>query len=278
MADELIARTIDVGGIPIRYREAGAGRALLLIHGVTIDHRSMVRDWEPVFEGRSGWRRIYPDLPGRGETAAADWIASQDDMLQVTLDFLDGVAPGERFAVGGSSWGGYIALGIVHERSADVDGAAFIVSNPLREGRAVPEGRQLVRDERLAATLGEEDRAFFDGAVVATADTLAAYREVLAPAIAAADMDFIERVEERTTFSFDVRELPMPFDRPSLFVSARQDTMAGYADVLTLIESFPRATFAILDRAGHGVGTDQPVLFQALVGEWLDRIEAETTA
>ena len=273
MATDLIAGTVEIRGTPIRYREAGTGRPLLLVHGVTIDHRQMVREWEPAFEGRTGWRRIYPDLPGRGETPAADWITSQDDMLRVTLEFLEAVAPGERFAVGGSSWGGYIALGVVHERMADVDGAAFVVSNPLREGRTVPEGRQLVRDEQLAGSLAEGEREWFEGAVVATAETLAAYREVLAPALAAADVDFIERVEEHTTFSFDVQDLPEPFDRPSLFVSARQDTMAGYADVLTLIESFPRATFAILDRAGHGVGTDQPVLFQALVREWLDRME-----
>jgi len=274
MADELIARTVALGGIPLHYWEAGEGRALLLIHGVTPDHRSMVREWEPVFGGRAGWRRIYPDLPGRGETPGSDSIASQDDMLRVTLDFIDAVAPGERLVVAGSSWGGYIALGVIHARAADLDGAALIVSNPLREGRTVPEHRVMVRDERLEDMLRDDERGWLERAVVQTPETLAAYREVLAPAVAAADMDFIERVEERSTFSFDVRDFPEPFDRPSLFVSARQDAMAGYADILTLIESFPRATFAVLDRAGHGVGTDQPVLFQALVREWLDRIES----
>ncbi len=36
---------------------------------------------------------------------------------------------------------------------------------------------------------------------------------------------------------------------------------------------FPRATFAVLDRAGHGLTMEQTGLFRALVAEWLDRVE-----
>ncbi len=36
-----------------------------------------------------------------------------------------------------------------------------------------------------------------------------------------------------------------------------------------------RATFAVLDRAGHGVRAEQRTLVGALVGEWLDRLEAD---
>jgi pimeloyl-ACP methyl ester carboxylesterase len=45
--------------------------------------------------------------------------------------------------------------------------------------------------------------------------------------------------------------------------------------MLPLQESFPRGTFAILDRAGHALPFDQAVLFRALVDDWLDRVEAE---
>ena len=40
---------------------------------------------------------------------------------------------------------------------------------------------------------------------------------------------------------------------------------------------YPRATFAVLDRAGHFVNIEQyvlqDVLCQALMREWLDRVE-----
>ena len=268
-------KVVEVRGIPIRYEEFGEGRPALWIHGVVTDRRHMVAELEPVFERRTGWRRLYPDLPGRGETPGADWIQSQDDILDITLEFLDAVAPGERFIVGGTSWGGYVTLGVLHRRAADVDGAALIVANPLRTGRTKPEHQVIVKDEALVATLDDEDREeWADSAVVQTAAALQAYRDNIAPAIKAADTEFIERVEERTTFSFDVRDLP-PFDRPSLVLSARQDAMAGYVDMLTMLETFPRATWAILDVSGHGLPVDQRVLFEALTSEWLDRVEAE---
>ena len=39
------------------------------------------------------------------------------------------------------------------------------------------------------------------------------------------------------------------------------------------VRSYPRGTFAVLDRAGHLLGIAQADLFHALVAEWLDRVE-----
>jgi len=39
------------------------------------------------------------------------------------------------------------------------------------------------------------------------------------------------------------------------------------------LDNHPRATFAVLDRAGHGLGAEQESLFRTLVSEWLDRVE-----
>ncbi|CAM02087.1 hypothetical protein SACE_2808 [Saccharopolyspora erythraea NRRL 2338] len=38
---------------------------------------------------------------------------------------------------------------------------------------------------------------------------------------------------------------------------------------------YPRASFAVLDVAGHNLPIEQPELFGALVLEWLDRVTAE---
>jgi pimeloyl-ACP methyl ester carboxylesterase len=42
---------------------------------------------------------------------------------------------------------------------------------------------------------------------------------------------------------------------------------------LQLLENFPRATFAVLDRAGHNLQIEQQLLFNSLINEWLDRVE-----
>ncbi len=46
-----------------------------------------------------------------------------------------------------------------------------------------------------------------------------------------------------------------------------------YHDTYALLDSYPRATFAVLDRAGHMLALEQKSLFRALVNEWLDRVE-----
>lgn len=269
-------KVVEIRGIPIHYEAYGEGRPSLWIHGVVTDRRHMVAETEPVFERRVGstrWRRIYPDLPGRGETPGADWIQSQDDVLDITLEFLDAVAPNERFTVGGTSWGGYLTMGVLHRRAAMVDGAAFIVANPLRTGRAPAQHKVLMRDPDIESMLvSDSDRDWFEGAVVQTREALEADRATIAPSVAAADMPFLERVEERTNFSFDVKALAQ-FDKPTVVMSARQDSTAGYTDMLSMLETFPRATWAILDVSGHMLPVDRKFLFESLLSDWLDRVE-----
>ena len=55
-------------------------------------------------------------------------------------------------------------------------------------------------------------------------------------------------------------------------VTGRQDSTVGYAAAWDLLERYPRATFAVLDRAGHALPHEQPELLRALVAEWLDRV------
>jgi hypothetical protein len=97
------------------------------------------------------------------------------------------------------------------------------------------------------------------------------------PAANAAGGEFVARLRKRFAFSFDLARLARPFDGPAPFLLGRQDNVCGYADAWSVIESYPRATFAVLDRAGHwlGPGMEQEALYLALGSEWLDCVEAE---
>ncbi|MES9689815.1 hypothetical protein ABWK31_20600, partial [Bacillus sp. JJ353] len=41
------------------------------------------------------------------------------------------------------------------------------------------------------------------------------------------------------------------FDRPSVFLLGRQDSVVGFQDALSVIDKFPRGTFAVMDTACH---------------------------
>lgn len=61
------------------------------------------------------------------------------------------------------------------------------------------------------------------------------------------------------------------FEGPSLVLSGRQDSISGYADTLAMLECYPRATYGLLDTAGHSLGWERPELLKALVQDWFVR-------
>jgi pimeloyl-ACP methyl ester carboxylesterase len=108
-----------VRDVPIYYEAYGSGLPIIMIHGYTPDHRLMKGSMEPLFTQRSGWQRIYFDLPGMGRTPGKEHIKSTDDMLDVVVDFIDAVIPEQPFLVAGESYGGYLSRGVLNPTVVD---------------------------------------------------------------------------------------------------------------------------------------------------------------
>jgi 2-hydroxy-6-oxonona-2,4-dienedioate hydrolase len=60
------SRWIVVGGRRVRYREAGAGDPLVLVHGLGVSADYWTRNGPPI--AAAGFRVLAPDLPGFGRT------------------------------------------------------------------------------------------------------------------------------------------------------------------------------------------------------------------
>jgi pimeloyl-ACP methyl ester carboxylesterase len=263
-----------VQDIPIYYETVGTGRPFLMLHGGFIDHRHILHDLEPIFAAHPGWQRIYPDLPGHGRTPAPDWLVRQDQVLEIVLGFIDQVIGSERFAVAGVSRGGYLARGVLARRAPDVDGALLIT--PARYGAApvesLPQKVVLEKDEGMVAELNPAEADLLTGYVVQDRRALAGSRRNLV-ALELTDQAFQKRIFEDYEFSFDVDQTPPSFDKPVLILAGRQDAVVGYLDAWKTLTQFPRASFAVLDRAGHYLPTEQEGLLRALAEEWLQRVE-----
>jgi pimeloyl-ACP methyl ester carboxylesterase/putative sterol carrier protein len=264
-----------VRDITMTYYEVGSGTPLLVLDGWGYSGRLTMVASEPVFEARAGWRRVYPELPGHGKTPMPSWLQSPDDMVDALLEFMEAVAPGEQFAVTGASWGAYVALGLLHRSQKPLAGLMLDIPG-LGRLPVDPPAKQVVRhDPEFAAALqpGEEWMGYI--LVVQTrsmVDKLRALMEYWTPL----DPAFAPTLQGKS-FSFDALTLPEPFLAPTLFVTGRQDHLAGYKDAWSILDNFPRGTFAVLDRAGHLLDLEQPVLQKALINEWLDRVEEYTT-
>lgn len=267
----------DLEDISVYYETMGEGRPIVLVHGFGPDHQLMTGCMEPIFRRRSGWQRFYPDLPGMGRTPGASWIHNSDQMLQVVLDFIDAVIPEQRFVLVGESYGGYLARGVLHHRPTLVEGlfllCPLIVADP--EQRDVPPHQVLMQDAAFMATIDPIQSADFESyGVVQTQRTWERTRDEINVGLGLADEAFLTRLKSQAyPFSFDTDALPTPYRKPTLMLLGRQDNSVGYRDAWKILEAYPRATFAVLDRAGHNLQIEQEVLFDALVNEWLDRVE-----
>ena len=115
---------------------------------------------------------------------------------------------------------------------------------------------------------------FRDYLVVQTPATLRRFQETVAPGVALADQPALQRIFERWRLRTPPEHGPA-YTNPTLILTGRQDATAGYAGSWRLLEHYPRATFAVLDRAGHALLHEQVGLAPALLAEWLDRVREQ---
>ncbi|HEX8728868.1 MAG TPA: alpha/beta hydrolase, partial [Ktedonobacterales bacterium] len=268
------------GDADIFYETFGAGRPLVLLPGQPSSHHSLASFIEPVFAQRAGWQRIYLDLPGTGQSTVGEAVATPDKLLDAMLAFIEAVIPGQRFTLAGLSYGGYLARGILQRHVELIDGLLLCVPMiKADEAQAqLPPRATIVANPALLAQLPEGERPLVASMVVAqTPQVVAATREVFAE-VGVADHAFLTRLEADGGFTFDVDALPAPFEAPTLLLTGRQDNICGYRDAWELLANYPRATFAVLDRAGHFATIEQEALCHPLIGEWLNRVEEWSAA
>lgn len=272
----------SLNGLEVAYEEVGRGRPILFLHGWSLDHTLEMFTFEPVFAQRPGWRRLYLDMPGHGQTPGPEWIDCMDAILQVIFDFIDIVAPGERLALVGTSAGALPARGIVYRRPEQVSGVLLRIPLIVADDaeRTLPEPAVFLEDEAFIAQLSPEERERFGTMIVQNSDYYEPIRQVVqhyvGPAQARMDEACLTRIREdpgRYGLSFDVDALAEPFEGPSLIMVGRQDMATGYRDAWRLLDQYPRATYVAFDRAEHTVFLDKEKLVQALIHEWLDRLE-----
>jgi pimeloyl-ACP methyl ester carboxylesterase len=264
--------------LDVYYETYGAGQAILMIHGYRIDHRVLSTSLEPLFNERGGYQRIYLNLPGMGQTPSGEWLENSDVMLDVVCEFIERVIPNQNFLVVGQSYGGYLARGLLHRKFEAIDGLMLLVPviQPRGEDRKVPPQFTLIRDEAALDTLNPMMRQIFENMCVIQTPELIAKTAAVAQGMTLSDHEFLNAFQQDSTryrLSFDVDDLREPFEMPMLTLSGRHDNNVGYPNTYTFLDNFPRGTVAVLDRAGHNLPLEQETLFNALVHEWLDRVE-----
>ncbi|MEP6853406.1 MAG: alpha/beta hydrolase [bacterium] len=253
-----------INDVLINYVAHGVGVPIVALHGAGVDHREMEAAIEAVVPP-TGYRRIYPDLPGMGRSTS-DGLTSNDDVVALLGAFIDHLGAGPVLLLG-HSYGAYLARGVAGQRPDAVLGLALLC--PIAEGSAdVPDHTVVRQDADAYGQLVPEQHAGFDEYfVVRTAATARRYRDYVLPGGSLVDQPGLERIFAGWT----VDVTSSTFSEPTLIVAGQRDSVVGYRDATALLEHYPRAALAVVEDAGHALLHERPELLSALLGDWLDR-------
>ena len=245
-----------INGATVHFVEHGAGSPLVALHGAGVDHREIEAAVEAVVPG-TGFRRIYPDLPGMGRSTA-DGLNSNDDVVDLLGDLIDQLAGGPALLLG-HSYGAYLR---VEWRPGDrTSCSAWRCSARPPTSRNVPEHQVVRQDADAYDELEPEQRTGFDEYfVVRTAATARRYRDYVVPGTTLVDEAGLGRIFSAWKVDLGSRT----FTSPTLIAAGRRDSAVGYADAVDLVEHYPHGTLAVIEGAGHALMHERPELLAAL--------------
>lgn len=152
---------------PLFYRQEGAGRPVVLIHGVGADSSS----WDEIApQLAQNFRVLRLDLRGHGRSGRIEGACALDDFIRDVLDVMD-AADAAKADVVGFSLGGLIAQGIALSDPSRVARLALIsaVASRTEEERAKVRARlEILRTQGIEAiTAAAQERWFTPGFVQA---------------------------------------------------------------------------------------------------------------
>lgn len=259
------------------YEEMGQGTPFLLIHGWAIDHRFLMNALEPAFnkcDRPDMFRRIYVDIPGMGQSIPGD-VKNGDDIIEVLFAFMEEIAPGEKFYVGGNSFGASLSRAMVAKCPEKILGAMLIVPSS-KYGSNIPAIDGIYRkDEKFLKSLPIPDRAAF--CIMNANLTEECYKRYKTDALPSVrdnrNNDYLKKTL-KGSFSFDVEKKleKIKYEGPVLILTARNDATVGYEKQFEWINVFSHASYMMIDGAGHNANIDQPEMFTYIVVGWLDCI------
>ena len=266
-----------IDGHPVELDIIGEGLPVLMLHGFPLDRRALRRSVDPVFEGRTGYRRIHVDLPGFGASPRVPGHRRKrrDGGVRAAADRRGRrrrPAPPRRRILGGVPGTGRDRP-CVRCRSPERRCSSRWSSLAFAD-RDLPPHRLLYEEPGvLAGAPDAHAAAIREIGTVIDGPAWSYFSAVIAPTFGAGDAEAIAAIAHGYGFPTDVDAAAEPYEGPTLIVTGRQDSVVGYRDALTMLERFPRATYAVLDAASHNVSGERPALLAALVDDWLDRVE-----
>ena len=284
-------------GARIAYRDDGAGRPLVLLHGL-MAHGGFFRGQDPLAKH---FRLIRIDLRGHGESklladaegGEANGVPSVEQMAADVAELAE--ALDLRDAIGiGWSMGATVLWHVLTGPAASRFAGAVVIDMTARvlndeewdlglSAEACDARSAAIRDdfERFAVDAGQG--IFAEPAENGAFDTAGGAQEGLRAMADWASFEFA-RNDPATIAALwaslvrqDVRALLERIEHPTLVVHGARSRLYGDDTADHLVAALPDARAARFDRSGHAPHLEQPELFNRTVTEFADRLSRGRT-
>lgn len=256
----------------IHYTMHGKGLPLIIIHGLYLDSITMERAIEDSNIKKDGFKRIYIDLPGMGESPRHNLFNNTDIMLDLVCEFIRALIEDHPFIVMGYSYGGYLAQGVAKRFRSQIIGEVLVCPVVIPDfesrNRAKVFNRQV--DESFFKTLSEEKQnELMEEMVIINERTYLRSEADFSRAVALADVEFVTELSKMNYASSYIELDDATHDHKALIILGYQDNVVGYQDILNRMDRYPNATISILTNASHSFFLEHPIQFEHAMNSWL---------
>ena len=253
-----IERLTAAAGIELRWREAGAGALLVLVHGFPVDGRVFDGQLAAAGAGTLSARLVCPDLPGFGATPLpepAPDVLEVGVLAEVLADLLRRLS-GRPAVIGGVAIGGYVAIELAARHPSLVRGLVLMGDKAAPDSAAMAPRREDVA--RLALERGSAAVADELAEQPLGADAGADARAAMWSMIAAADPRGIAALVRGLARRPDPTPALKGLRVPVLIIGGSVDPFTPPAEIRRLAALIPGAQLVVLPGVGHLAALEAP--------------------
>lgn len=257
-----------LGDIELGYDDAGAGEALLFVHGFPHD-RTL---WAPQVQGLATQARcLAADLRGFGETTCAPPY-SMDQYADDLVALLDRLRL-DRAVVVGLSMGGYVALALWRRAPERVRGLVLANTRAGADSPAAREKRlQLIATARSEGSAGVAV-AMLPGMLGKTTrdknpEVMDAVHRMLTAAPVEGVIGGLEAMLDRPDSTGTLATITVP----SLIVHGDEDALIPVEESRAMHAAIHGSRLEVIAGAGHLSNLERPAAFNHVISEFLARL------
>ncbi len=260
-------KTVKLRNATLNVADVGSGPILLLVHGFPLDH-SM---WRHQLDALSDTCRVIaPDLRGFGASSGAIETMTMEQFADDMAELLDELGIREPIAFCGLSMGGYVAWQFWQRHASRLSQLILCDTRAIADTEEVARGRLVMAQRvlREGATIIAEamlSKLFAEKTAREQPSTLETTRQVMLATAPQAVAGALRGMAQRPDMT---SELPH-IDVPTLVICGAHDAIVPVAEMKSLADALPKATFVEVPDTGHMAPLEDPQTVNAAIRNFL---------